>query len=85
MLVQYAADEGLVPLYCIYNCPVRLPSYPLIFTPHVVVERPYERCSAVRADISRCACSLLTPTEVWPLSRIRVQGADFFRPHIFQR
>jgi Xaa-Pro aminopeptidase len=28
---------------------------------------------------------LLTPTEVWPLKRIRVQGADFLRPDILQR
>jgi Xaa-Pro aminopeptidase len=28
---------------------------------------------------------LLTPTEVWPLKRIRIQGADFVRPDILQR
>jgi hypothetical protein len=28
---------------------------------------------------------LLTPTEVWPLKRIRVQGADFFRPDLLIR
>jgi Xaa-Pro aminopeptidase len=27
----------------------------------------------------------LTPTEAWPLKRIRVQGAEFFRPDILQR
>lgn len=28
---------------------------------------------------------LLTPTEVWPLKKIRVQGADFLRPDVLQR
>jgi Xaa-Pro aminopeptidase len=28
---------------------------------------------------------LLTPTEVWPLKRIRIQGADFVRPDLLQR
>ncbi|HKB37319.1 MAG TPA: M24 family metallopeptidase [Gemmataceae bacterium] len=28
---------------------------------------------------------IVTPTEVWPLKRIRVQGADFIRPDILQR
>jgi Xaa-Pro aminopeptidase len=28
---------------------------------------------------------IVTPTEVWPLKRIRVQGADFVRPDILQR
>jgi Xaa-Pro aminopeptidase len=28
---------------------------------------------------------LLTPTEVWPLKRIRIQGADFLRPDVLQR
>jgi Xaa-Pro aminopeptidase len=28
---------------------------------------------------------LLTPTENWPLKRIRIQGADFYRPDILQR
>jgi hypothetical protein len=28
---------------------------------------------------------LLTPTENWPLKRIRIQGAEFFRPEILQR
>ncbi len=28
---------------------------------------------------------LLTPTEVWPLKRIRVQGAEFIQPDILQR
>jgi hypothetical protein len=28
---------------------------------------------------------LTTPTEVWPLKRIRVQGADFVRPDLLQR
>jgi hypothetical protein len=28
---------------------------------------------------------LLTPPEVWPLKRIRIQGADFLRPDILQR
>jgi Xaa-Pro aminopeptidase len=28
---------------------------------------------------------LLTPTEVWPLKRIRIQGAEFVRPDILQR
>jgi len=28
---------------------------------------------------------IITPTEVWPLKRIRVQGADFVRPDILQR
>jgi Xaa-Pro aminopeptidase len=28
---------------------------------------------------------LVTPTEVWPLKRIRVQGADFVRPDILHR
>lgn len=27
----------------------------------------------------------VTPTETWPLSRIRVQGLDFFRPYLLQR
>jgi Xaa-Pro aminopeptidase len=29
--------------------------------------------------------SVATPAESWPLKRIRVQGADFFRPDILQR
>jgi Xaa-Pro aminopeptidase len=28
---------------------------------------------------------MLTPPEAWPLSRIRFQGADFFRPYILER
>jgi Xaa-Pro dipeptidase len=28
---------------------------------------------------------LLTPTEVWPLKRIRIQGAEFVRPDLLQR
>lgn len=28
---------------------------------------------------------LLTPTEVWPLKRIRIQGAEFVRPDVLQR
>jgi Xaa-Pro aminopeptidase len=28
---------------------------------------------------------LMTPTEIWPLKRIRIQGADFIRPDVFQR
>jgi Xaa-Pro dipeptidase len=28
---------------------------------------------------------VVTPTEVWPLKRIRIQGADFVRPDILQR
>ncbi len=28
---------------------------------------------------------LLTPTEAWPLKRIRIQGADFLRPDVLQR
>ena len=28
---------------------------------------------------------LLTPTEAWPLKRIRIQGADFLRPDLLQR
>jgi Xaa-Pro aminopeptidase len=28
---------------------------------------------------------LMTPTENWPLKRIRIQGADFYRPDILQR
>jgi Xaa-Pro aminopeptidase len=28
---------------------------------------------------------LATPTEVWPLKRIRIQGADFVRPDLLQR
>jgi Xaa-Pro dipeptidase len=28
---------------------------------------------------------IITPTETWPLKRIRVQGADFVRPDILQR
>jgi Xaa-Pro aminopeptidase len=28
---------------------------------------------------------LITPTEVWPLKRIRIQGADFVRPDLLQR
>ncbi len=29
--------------------------------------------------------SVITPTEVWPLKRIRIQGADFFRPDLLLR
>ena len=28
---------------------------------------------------------VVTPTENWPLKRIRVQGADFLRPDVLQR
>jgi Xaa-Pro aminopeptidase len=28
---------------------------------------------------------VITPTELWPLKRIRVQGADFFRPDLLHR
>jgi Xaa-Pro aminopeptidase len=28
---------------------------------------------------------LITPAETWPLKRIRIQGADFFRPDVLQR
>ncbi len=28
---------------------------------------------------------LITPTESWPLKRIRIQGAEFVRPDILQR
>jgi Xaa-Pro aminopeptidase len=28
---------------------------------------------------------LITPAENWPLKRIRIQGADFFRPDVLQR
>jgi hypothetical protein len=28
---------------------------------------------------------VLTPTESWPLKRIRIQGAEFVRPDILQR
>jgi Xaa-Pro aminopeptidase len=28
---------------------------------------------------------LVTPTEVWPLKRIRIQGAEFVRPDVLQR
>jgi Xaa-Pro aminopeptidase len=35
--------------------------------------------------VSDKAPQALTPTEVWPLKRIRVQGAEFFRPDILQR
>ena len=27
----------------------------------------------------------LTPTETWPLKRIRIQGAEFVRPDVLQR
>jgi Xaa-Pro aminopeptidase len=29
--------------------------------------------------------AVLTPTETWPLKRIRIQGAEFFRPDVLQR
>ncbi|MFL5244611.1 MAG: M24 family metallopeptidase [Gemmataceae bacterium] len=49
-----------------------------------------------RASVaSACSCDTfvvsengpveITPTETWPLKRIRIQGADFFRPDILQR
>ena len=28
---------------------------------------------------------LMTPTELWPLKRIRIQGADFIRPYLLER
>ena len=28
---------------------------------------------------------IVTPTEVWPLKRIRIQGAEFVRPDVLQR
>ena len=28
---------------------------------------------------------VVTPTEVWPLKRIRIQGAEFVRPDVLQR
>jgi Xaa-Pro dipeptidase len=44
--------------------------------------------AAVSCDtflVAEKAPQVLTPTEVWPLKRIRVQGAEFFRPDILQR
>jgi hypothetical protein len=35
--------------------------------------------------VAEKAPEVLSPTEAWPLKRIRVQGAEFFRPEILQR
>ncbi len=35
--------------------------------------------------ITEAGPRVVTPTEVWPLKRIRIQGADFVRPDILQR
>ncbi len=35
--------------------------------------------------VAEAGAQAITPTEAWPLKRIRVQGADFIRPDILQR
>jgi Xaa-Pro aminopeptidase len=42
-------------------------------------------CSCDTFLIAEKGPEAVTPTEIWPLSRIRVQGADFFRPYFLQR
>ena len=42
-------------------------------------------CSCDTFLITDSGPELITPTEVWPLKLIRIQGADFVRPDILQR
>jgi Xaa-Pro dipeptidase len=42
-------------------------------------------CSCDTLIVSEAGPVEVTPTESWPLKRIRIQGADFFRPDILHR
>ncbi len=42
-------------------------------------------CSCDTFLITEAGPRIVTPTEPWPLKRIRIQGADFVRPDILQR
>jgi len=42
-------------------------------------------CSCDTFLITEQGPKIVTPTEVWPLKRIRIQGAEFVRPDVLQR
>jgi Xaa-Pro dipeptidase len=42
-------------------------------------------CSCDTFLITEQGPKIITPTEVWPLKRIRIQGAEFVRPDVLQR
>lgn len=73
------------------RAPVELPLLPTtetLFQPGWAVTWTVNAGAARGGDtylITDQGPKLMTPTEVWPLKRIRVQGAEFIHPDILQR
>jgi Xaa-Pro dipeptidase len=73
------------------RCPVELPLTPQteeLFQPGWSVTWNASAGAANSCDtflVTDEGPKLVTPTEVWPLKRIRIQGADFVRPDVLQR
>jgi Xaa-Pro dipeptidase len=73
------------------RCPVEMaltPQTEELFQPAWSVTWNASAGSAVSCDtflITEEGPKIVTPTEVWPLKRIRIQGAEFVRPDVLQR
>ena len=73
------------------RCPVEMPLTPQteeLFQPGWSVTWNASAGAALSCDtflITEEGPKIVTPTEVWPLKRIRIQGAEFVRPDVLQR
>jgi Xaa-Pro aminopeptidase len=82
-----AAPQGLVS----GRAPVELTILPQtadLFQPGWAVTWRSSAGAAMSCDtfiVTDKGPKLVTPTEVWPLKRIRIQGAEFVRPDLLQR
>ncbi len=59
-----------------------------LFVPGFAVTWKASAGAALSSDtfvVTESGPKLATPTEVWPLKKIRIQGADFIRPDLLQR
>jgi Xaa-Pro aminopeptidase len=71
--------------------PVEAPLTPLteeLFQPGWSVTWNASAGAAVSCDtflVTEEGARIVTPTEVWPLKRIRIQGAEFVRPDVLER
>lgn len=73
------------------RCPIELPLTPqteTLFEPGWAITWDVHAGAASSCDtflVTEEGPKCLTPTEVWPLKRIRIQGAEFVRPDILVR
>jgi hypothetical protein len=81
------APQGFVTGRAVVELPL-LPQTEELFQPGWAVTWTPSAGAARGGDtylITEQGPRLITPTEVWPLKRIRVQGAEFVHPDILQR